>query len=164
MVRLLLAVTGVFLVQAFAVTPIQKVIELLEGLESKVTAQGAAEAETYNSFACFCSDSTLSKSTSITEGKDTIELLSASIEEDSAKAGALEIENRKTAKSIEVSSNTIAGLEKELATLRAVYAASNADLTAAILAVQKAITSLEAGKPATLLQVAPVVKAVALLH
>jgi len=164
MVRLLLVVSGVCLVQSFAVTPIQKVVELLEGLESKVSAQGAAEAETYNSFACFCKDSTQSKSTAITEGKDSIESLSASIEEDSAKAGALQIENAKTAKSIEVTTATIAGLEKELANLRAAYSVSNADLTAAILALQNAIKSLEAGKPTSLLQVTPLVKAAALLH
>lgn len=163
--RFLLAIGAVLsAVQSSSVTPVEKVIELLERLHKKVTEAGQAEAQTYDTFACFCRDTTATKSNAITSGKDTIEQLSANIEDNSANAKSLQLENAKTVKNIDETKATIDGLEKELEGLRAEYAASNADLSAAILAIEKAIESLEAGKPTTLLQYALLVKAVALLQ
>merc|ERR1719390_247995 len=66
-------------VAALDVTPIEKVIELIEGLKSEVEADGAEEADTYGKFACFCKDTTMAKSKSVNKGHTTIDELSASI-------------------------------------------------------------------------------------
>jgi hypothetical protein len=43
------------------VSPVEKVMALLRGLESQVQSEGAAEKETYNKMACFCQDKQLEK-------------------------------------------------------------------------------------------------------
>ena len=49
----------VFLTMATAsqVTPVEKVINLLEGMKTEVEKEGKAEAISYQKFACFCKDS-----------------------------------------------------------------------------------------------------------
>merc|ERR1719326_2154311 len=66
------------------VTPIEKVITLLEDLKTSVEDEGKEEATTYDKFACFCKDKTSAKSDAITEGQDTIDASSATIEEQTA--------------------------------------------------------------------------------
>jgi len=77
-VVLLVVVTAV---QAASVTPIEKVITLLEDLKTKVEDEGKEEAKTYDKFACFCKTKTKDKSGEITKSQDKIDELSASIEE-----------------------------------------------------------------------------------
>merc|ERR1719446_205649 len=61
------------------VTPVGKVIQLLEDLKSEVVASGEAEAKTYDEYACFCKYTTGKKSDSIISGQDNIDSLSAEI-------------------------------------------------------------------------------------
>merc|ERR1719148_496641 len=61
------------------VTPIEKVISLIEGLKKEVESDGKAEAEAYDKFACFCKDTTEKKSNSVKKGTDKIKDLSADI-------------------------------------------------------------------------------------
>ena len=43
-----------------------------EDLKAEVESDGAAEAATYGEYACFCKETTATKSGSITKGQDTI--------------------------------------------------------------------------------------------
>merc|ERR1719420_2449823 len=52
------------------VSPVEKVLTLMNDLKSQVETEGAAEAETYNKFACFCKDKQLAKESSIESGED----------------------------------------------------------------------------------------------
>ena len=61
------------------VTPVEKVIQLLKGMQSKLQEESAAEATTYDKFACYCKDTTASKSESISKGQGSIDLLSSEI-------------------------------------------------------------------------------------
>merc|ERR1719281_1283915 len=70
-----------------AVTPMEKVITLLEDLQAEVESDGKAEATSYDAFACFCKDTTGTKSDAIMEGQDDIDRLSAEIESKTAEAG-----------------------------------------------------------------------------
>merc|ERR1719160_1576892 len=63
------------------VTPVEKVVTLLEDLQSQVQDEGGAEADTYDKFACFCKDKTNAKVDSINEGETTIETLTADLKE-----------------------------------------------------------------------------------
>jgi len=62
-----------------AVTPVEKVIELLKGMKSKLEGESADEATTYDTFACYCKDTTMKKSESIKTGQGSIDLLSAEL-------------------------------------------------------------------------------------
>merc|ERR1719265_2056171 len=80
-----------------AVTPIEKVITLLEDLKAEVESEGSGEAATYDEFACFCKDMTAQKSEAITSGQDLIDQLSAEIEAKTAEKAELltEVDERK---------------------------------------------------------------------
>jgi hypothetical protein len=67
------------------VSPIEKVIDLLNDLTQQVQEEGEKEAATYEKFACFCKDSVESKSEELAKSKDKIEELSATIEEKTAE-------------------------------------------------------------------------------
>merc|ERR1719316_2668493 len=131
-----------------AVTPIQKVITLLEDLKAEVESEGSAEAASYDEFACFCKDTTATKSDAITSGQDLIDQLSAEIEAKTAEKAELltEVEGRKKkqeelAKELE---DTNARCLKE----QTEYEATAADLSKAISSLEGAIKTLEASKPA----------------
>jgi len=72
-------------VPAAAQTPVATVISLLAKLKFEVESDGKQEASTYNTFACFCKDTTEKRSTSIQDGQDTIDALSASLAESTAE-------------------------------------------------------------------------------
>merc|ERR1719155_51272 len=63
------------------VTPIEKVIQLIEGIRDEVAKDGTTEAAAYNDFACFCKKTTEDKSDSVKKGNNKIDRLSANIAE-----------------------------------------------------------------------------------
>ena len=147
----LLSVIGA--VAATTVTPVEKVISLLEDLVSESEQEGAAEAKTYDTFACFCKDNTDTKSTSILDGQDNIEGLSATIQEKTAskEEKIAEIGERKQRQ--EELSKTLEETKVRLAQERSEYEARNADLEKAISSLENAIAALDNAKPAAFLQV-----------
>jgi len=66
-------------VSAADVTPVQKVITMMEDLMIETVVEGKAEAKTYDKFACFCKDSTEDKTIAIQEGEDRVAALEADI-------------------------------------------------------------------------------------
>merc|ERR1719161_2676857 len=60
-------------------SPVEKVIKMLEDLQTQVVVEGKAEAKTYDKFACFCKDTTEDKTEAIAEGSDRVAKLEASI-------------------------------------------------------------------------------------
>jgi len=56
--------------QAADVSPVEKVVTMLEDLQLQVINEGKAEAKTYDKFACFCKDMSEEKSAEITAGTD----------------------------------------------------------------------------------------------
>lgn len=144
--------------QGVDVSPVEKVITLLEDLIEQTEDEGKAEASTYDEFACFCKDTTLEKSDSVTDGQDNIESLSASISEKTATRNEKidEIASRKKrqealAKTLE---ETKVRLEKE----RAEYEATAADLSKAIDSLENAIAAMDQSKPGAFVQVKDQVK------
>merc|ERR1719389_346933 len=61
------------------ITPVQSVINLLEKLEKQTMAEGKAEADAYDKFACFCKEQADEKLYSITKANEKISLLTAQI-------------------------------------------------------------------------------------
>jgi len=147
----LLSVFGV--TAATTVTPVEKVISLLEDLVTESEEEGAAEAKTYDTFACFCKDNTDTKSTSILDGQDNIESLSATIQEKTAtkEEKITEIGERKVRQ--EELAKTLEETKVRLAQERSEYEARNADLEKAISSLENAIAALDNAKPGAFLQV-----------
>jgi len=142
-VVLLVAVTAA---QAVSVTPIEKVITLLEDLKTKVEDEGKEEAKTYDKFACFCKETTKDKSGEITKSQDAIDELSASIEEGVA-------DKAKKTKELGERGEKDAALKAELAEVTAKcdaemaqFEADVADLTKATDSLDKAIKALKTVK------------------
>merc|ERR1719316_2285420 len=61
------------------VSPIQKVVDMLDELQREVITEGTKEAQTYNKFACFCKDVSHEKTLDIGEGQDDVDRLTALI-------------------------------------------------------------------------------------
>jgi hypothetical protein len=60
-------------------SPVEKVVSMLEDLQTQVVVEGKAEAKTYDKFACFCKDMSEDKTEAIKEGSDRVAKLEASI-------------------------------------------------------------------------------------
>jgi septal ring factor EnvC (AmiA/AmiB activator) len=129
-----------------AVSPVAKVIDLLKGLAQDVKDEGTREAATYDKFACFCKDSTKSKSSEITRGTDKIDELSASIEAKSAeKKEKQETISERTGKqetmSAELDEENARCLKEEQA-----YDEKSAEFSKAMAGIREALKSLTNSK------------------
>jgi len=143
---------------ASAVTPIEKVISLVEGLRDEVVSDGKKEAKAYDKFACFCRDTTLRKSKSVKKGNDSINRLSANIadktqerKEDITELGERKAKQEGLSQKLD---ETIARCAKE----KAEYEAEAADLSKAIQGLKDAIKSMADSKPASLLELSDSVR------
>merc|ERR1719453_2816967 len=85
----------------YAESPVTKVVELIQDLKAKITAEGKAEQKTYDKFACWCEKTTATKATSIEEAKTSIEKLSEKVLDLKGSTGKLTAE--------------VAGLNKDIA-------------------------------------------------
>jgi len=131
---------------------VDKVISMLEDLQLQVLAEGEAEAATYNKFACFCKTTQKDKSSSIKTGKDDKNSLTADIKKLSKHRDDLD-------KKIEGLNDDIKAAEKAMkqATEKsdaelAVYKTNEADLKAALSALNDAIKVLKSSKSPSLLE------------
>jgi len=142
-----------------AVTPVAKVITLLEDLKTQVETEGKAEASAYDDYACFCKKTTGEKSESISLGNDDINDLSAAIADDTASKAEKGTELRERKGDDERLKGTLAETTARCNKEKAAYEAEAADLNKAIASLEKAIDSMEGGK-ASFVQVASGVKEV----
>jgi len=136
---------------AVAQTPMEKVIDLLDGMKTEVEDEGAKEAESYDKFACFCKSSTATKSESITSGRDEIDRLSSEIEEKTASEAEKSSELKERKAKQEETAAELKATEAQCAKDEAEYEATAADLSKAIGTLEKAIQALEGTKPASFL-------------
>merc|ERR1719421_1691958 len=81
-------------VSASEVTPVEKVIAMVEELQVKVMTEGKAEAATYNTFACFCKDSSIKKNKSIEDLTLEIDGLNADLTEQTKNRAEADTEMR----------------------------------------------------------------------
>merc|ERR1711957_192868 len=58
---------------------VNKVISMLEDLQTQVLGEGEKEAAAYEKFACFCKDTTVEKSSAISKGIDDQSSVSSAI-------------------------------------------------------------------------------------
>jgi hypothetical protein len=72
-----------------SVSPVDKVLELMNALYAQVKEEGKKEAETYKEFACFCKDTQLAKDGEIKDGDDDEDDKLATIEQKTAQKQSL---------------------------------------------------------------------------
>jgi len=82
----LLAVAGA---SSTTVTPVQKVIQLMEGMVAKGEEEKHAEQVQFAAYKTFCEQTSAGKASAIAEAAETIEILTADIEKYEADAAAL---------------------------------------------------------------------------
>jgi chromosome segregation ATPase len=139
-------------VTASAVTPVEKVITLLEDLKSQVEGEGKEEAATYDKFACFCKDKTKDKSGAIVSGNDEIDQLSADIASNTALKSEKSTELMERKKKQEEHESDLEAEVQRCQKEEAEFEAQVADLSKAVSSLSKALTALKDSKPSSFLQ------------
>jgi chromosome segregation ATPase len=134
-------------VAANKISPIEKVIELIEDLLKTCKEEAKEEAKTYDEFACFCKDNTDKKSTAIKEGQTKIEEESATIGENTADLATKQTELADLIKEIDTLTTEMAEARAQRKKEAAEAAAVIADLEKACASLEGAIKALEASRP-----------------
>jgi chromosome segregation ATPase len=93
--KLLVALGLLSSAMASEVTPVEKVITLLNEMQNKIVEEGKAEAATYDTFACFCKDTSEAKTKSINDLDTQIEGLNADLAEETKNRNEADAEMRK---------------------------------------------------------------------
>jgi len=132
------------------VTPVTQVVVLLEGLKAEIEAEGAAEAKTYDEYACFCKDRTGAKSSSVLDGQDTIDALSASITDDTATMDGKAVELQEQKAKLEKLKGDLAAETERCLKEAADFEADLSDLNKACFALDKALGAMKGGTPSLL--------------
>merc|ERR1719335_1874408 len=114
------------------VTPVEKVITLMEELKTEVEDEGKAEAKTYDTFACFCKDTTKEKSTGIQEKTEEI--------------AAKEVEIAELEDLIAATTKHIEQLTAMREAEKTSYEANAADLGKGVSSLEGAIADAKGGK------------------
>jgi len=135
-----------------AVTPIEKVLTLLEDLQKQVKDEGTAEAETYDKFACFCKDKETEKAEAISTGETEIETMTADLLELEAKKSQLTATIQELTEKIGEAEAALKEMTAIREKERAIYEVAFADATSAVDALIKAIAHLEDSKTTDLLE------------
>lgn len=114
--------------EPFGYRPVEKVIEILEGLHTQVQNEGKQEATEYAEFACHCRDSTTKISNFIKECEDLINDYSAKIEEKSSELDFVSKYILKRKAQVQESEKKLAAEKKRFAEEKAKYDLEVAEL------------------------------------
>jgi len=129
---------------------VNKVITMLEDLQSQVLAEGEKEAATYNDFACFCKDGTKEKSAAIETGEDDKSSISSTIGDLSEKRDELDANIEDLTRDLEEAEGELKKASDERHATLAVFEKNNNDLTGALEALDGAIEVIKSSKSSLL--------------
>jgi len=130
-------------VSADAVTPVQKVIEMMNGMLEKGKKEKHEEQVQFAAYKQFCDDTTVEKKRSIDEANEQIEVLKADIEKYTATASKLSKEIAEHEEDISVWSGDSKAATKVREIEKADYDATHTDYTESIDALERAIAVLK---------------------
>jgi len=132
--------------------PIRRVVDMLQLMQQKVTAEGAKQEAAYNKFMCYCKTNGGVLSSSILAAKDKIEALETSIKRDTEKKSQTQGSLKEHTSSRDDAKDTVAQAtalrQKEAAAFAKVKSDSNMNLAA----LEKAIPLIEKGMAGSFLQ------------
>merc|ERR1719287_407355 len=141
MARAVLALA--LLTGASAVTPVQKVIQLMEGLATKGKEEKHAEQVQFAAYKQFCDDTSVEKTRAIKEAEETIEVLKADIQKYIADAARLTKEIAGLDEDISIWNGDIKAATNVREIEKADYDAMHKDYSESVDALQRAIAVLK---------------------
>jgi len=130
-------------IDASAVTPVQKVIQLLNGMVEKGKKEKADEQKQFAAFKQFCDDTTVEKQRSIKEANEMIEILMADIQKYESDAAQLAKEIAKHDEDISVWEGDFKASSKVRDIEHADYVATHKDYSESIDALDEGIATLK---------------------
>merc|ERR1719460_2944072 len=125
------------------VTPVQKVIQLLNGMLEKGKSEKHAEQVQFAAYKQFCDDTTVEKTRAIAEAEEEIEMLKADIQKYEADAAALAKEIAAHDEDISVWQGDIKAGTKVREIENTDYVATHKDYSESIDALERAIAVLK---------------------
>jgi prefoldin subunit 5 len=139
------AVLGTFSASASKVdvTPVQKVVQLLEGMLEKGKQEKHGEQVQFAAYKQFCDDTTVEKARAIKEAEQTIEVLKADIQKYIADAALLTKEIAELDEDIAVWGGDIKAATKVREIEKTDYDATHTDYSESVDALQRAIAVLK---------------------
>jgi len=126
-----------------AVTPVQKVIELLNGMAAKGKTEKHSEQVQFAAFKQFCDDTTVEKKRAIAEANEMIEVLKADIQKYAADAARLSKEIAEHEADIAVWTGDSKAATKVREIEKADYDATHKDYSESVDALERAIAVLK---------------------
>merc|ERR1719160_1132329 len=126
-----------------SVTPVQKVIELLNGMLEKGKSEKHAEQVQFAAFKQFCDDTTTEKQRAISEAEEMIEVLKADIQKAAADAARLTKEIAGHDEDISVWSGDIKAATAVRGIEKTDYDATHKDYSESVDALERAIAVLK---------------------
>jgi len=131
---------------AEAVTPVQKVVELLKKIEAQVSKEGADEAAQYDKYACFCKEQADGKNYAIEKSDKKIKKLETEIAKLDADIADLNSDITSLTSQITELEGEIKTADELRATELEAYTTEEKDLADAITALKGAIKALKESK------------------
>jgi len=130
-------------VAANAITPVQKVIEMMNGMLEQGKKEKNEEQVQFAAYKQFCDDTSVEKKRSIAEAEETIEVLKADIEKYTADAAALTEKIAKLDEDISVWEGDVKAATKVREIEKADYDTTHKDYSESIDALERAIGVLK---------------------
>jgi len=146
--RIVRALIPVGLVQVAAVTPVQKVTDLLERLAKVIEEEGKEEATAYDKYACFCKEESDDKLYAIERSTKIEAKLGATISKLGTEITGLDGDIQGLGTQILNLTGMVTTEEGTRATAHGTFVTNQEAAQAAISAVQRAIEALEESKDA----------------
>jgi len=147
-------------VRAADVSPVEKVVTMLEDLQTQVVVEGKAEAKTYDKFACFCKDMTAEKTDAINAGTDKSADLSALIEQLTNDRSEADDDINDLNKKIDELDKSMKENKEKRAAEKATFDALHAELTKGITDLTNAVNTLKGSRPSSLMSLKSVIKTI----
>merc|ERR1719482_2377206 len=129
----------------------EKVLTLLEDLQTKVQDEGTAEAEAYEKLACFCKDGETGKNDDIGTNEETIQTIAGDFLKLEADIATLSASIKELTEKIGENEAALKEMEEIREKERAIFEAEFADADKAVEALKGAIKHLEDSQSSALI-------------
>lgn len=137
------AAATAFVADGATVTPVQKVVEMMNGMLEQGKKEKNEEQVQFAAYKQFCDDTSVEKKRSIAEAQEAIEVLSADIEKCTADAAALSEHIEKLDEDIAVWEGDVKAVTKVRKMEKADYDTTHKDYSESIDALERAIAVLK---------------------
>merc|ERR1740129_1747235 len=138
--------------QRFQADPVRRVVDMLQLMQQKVTAEGNKQEAAYDKFMCYCKTNGGVLSSSIQAAKDKIEALTASIKTDTERKSQTQANLKEHTSSRDDAKDTMAKATALRNKEAAAYAKVKSDSNMNLAALEKTIPLVEKGMAGSFLQ------------